>query len=175
VSSTSRRRHYVAVVYLSNPHEWWREVFAVPLDVTGTPIAGQIQVSESPDPTPDDGFQNQTLPTGAAIAPAPPDGEHMVVWAGADPEPPLAKMQEIGSRRLRDPAAGTAPPETLVAGGASPRALAIRLTGGAVRRSRLSPPSACTSGSLRASAALSAAPGRRASGSRCAPAPARAR
>jgi hypothetical protein len=132
------RRHYVAAVYLDDASDWWREVFAVPLGVTGNPIAGMIQVSESPDAS-DDGYQNQWLPSDPAVALVAPEGEHMVVWAGADPEPPLARGREIASRRLRDPAAGTAPPETRVAAAETPHELAMRQSGGAVRRSRLSP------------------------------------
>jgi hypothetical protein len=105
------RRHYVAAVPIGSPYEWWRELFAVLLDVTGSPLGSQIQVSDSPDPTPQNG-PNQSLPRWPALAVVPEDGEHLAVWSGADPEPPLADMREIGSRRLRDPAAGTARPLT---------------------------------------------------------------
>ena len=97
------RRHYVATVIIGNPHDTAdRRVFAVPLDVTGTAIAPAIQVSGDPQ-------RNTAWPLDPAIASVPADGEHIVVWSGADPEPPLAPMLEIAARRLRDPATGTAP------------------------------------------------------------------
>jgi hypothetical protein len=134
------RRHYVAVVVIGNPHDTAdRTVFAVPLDVTGAPIAPATPVSESPDPVPEDPRYTAPWPLGPAIASVPEDGEHMVVWSGADPEPPLAQMREIAARRLRDPAAGTPPAAPRTVADTSPRRLAQQRIGRAVRRSRLSP------------------------------------